>query len=857
MPTRNTVRRSLLTISLTVALICSLGGALAQSSLNAPRNMKLLVVALDGSEADYSAIKFFIETIGIPYDTAFTLRRGASPDIAPQTFPLPALSTGGKGLYQGIILTSGNLGYCYTPQGKSPVCQSSVSQAGWKALDDYARNFGVRTVSYYTFPEARYGLTLQRVLNTDPTPDLIRLSPSSNQVFPYLTRTASVRLQYSYAYLASPAPAPGESTTAVLTVQGLTVAAVHRKADGREYLALTFNNNPHLLHSMVFNYGILNWVTKGVFLGARKVYIGPQVDDHFLPNDLYVHGVAACTPVGFVNDPTYDPASQCPSLRINGGDLQRIADWQKTWNAHPQFARFKVAHAYNGAGAVDDKGALLKDDLVTRTAELRDRFYWVNHTWEHQNLDCFNPIPNAGAGSCVPATYAEAHSATLKNIELANTMGLPLDRMSMVTPVISGLRNQKFLQAAYDLGIRYLVSDTSRPENVPAIPNTGIRNPLVPGILMIPRRPTNLFYNTTTGAAMQPGSLVDEYNYFFGPAGIFRIGGTPDGPPFFATTQTYQDIVERESDALLTYMLRFEVYPQMYHQSNLHRWSGNRSLFTDVHDAAFRKFTALSNLPVVTLPQTDIGREIEARMAVASARVSGMLTPGQGITLTGAGAANVAVTGVCFGASCETYGAQCQSKVPVNGGGPVNIPLAGSGCGTAGSGSAPTSARSAPGAPAPVTAVTNSLSLLVTLRAQASSAADIKRLTDIIAAVSAALDPSAWLDSEQLKAAGGNVFDEMRKAAAGLNTLIKDNTSAVPKERLTLAMLNLSTAAESVASLTLQVAEWRVGRTALVSSGYIDLAAASAERSAGRHDASIVKSKSAWEKAIKALNGQG
>lgn len=671
----------LLAIGLTFGLFSPvIATAATPSALNAPRNMRLLVVALDGAEPDYGAIKFFAESIGIPYDTAFTLRRPAATGAVPERIPLPPLSSNGVGLYQGIILTNGNMGYCYNPPGQSQVCQSSIPPEGWQALDEYTRDFGVRTVSYYTWPEPRYGLAFQRVANTNYTPEEIKLAPSGTLVFPYVKRTAAIKMRYSYAYLASPAPGPGETTTPLLTVQGLTVGAIHKKADGREYLALTFDNNPDLFHSLVFHYGVLNWVTKGVFIGSRKVYIAPQVDDHFLPNDLYQQGVAACTPTGFVNDPTYDPAAGCPTLRITGGDLQQLADWQKTWNANPQYARFKVAHAFNGAGAVDDNGNLLNDNLVPPTAALRNAFYWLNHTWEHQNLDCFNPVPNAGASTCVPATYAEAYSETSKNIALANALALPLDRSSMVTPQISGLKNGAFLKAAYDLGIRYLVSDTSRPEYLPAVPNTGVRNPLQPGILMIPRRPTNLFYNTTTGAAGVAGSLVDEYNHFFGPYGIFRIGNTPDGPPFFPMMQSYDNIVDRESDALVTYMLRHELYPQMYHQSNLHRWNGARSLFTDLHNAAFKKFSDISNLPVVTLQQTDIGRAIEKRMGALAAGVNGVLTPGVGVKLTGTGTAQVAVTGVCLTGSCESYGGQCQSEASVRPNVSTTMPLATAAC---------------------------------------------------------------------------------------------------------------------------------------------------------------------------------
>ena len=54
------------------------------------------------------------------------------------------------------------------------------------------------------------------------------------------------------------------------------------------------------------------------------------------------------------------------------------------------------------------------------------------------------------------------------------------------------------MQAAYDVGIRQLVSDTSVAGQDNPSPNAGIWNALVPGILEIPRFPTDLDYDVST-----------------------------------------------------------------------------------------------------------------------------------------------------------------------------------------------------------------------------------------------------------------------------------------------------------------------------------------------------------------------
>ena len=93
------------------------------------------------------------------------------------------------------------------------------------------------------------------------------------------------------------------------------------------------------------------------------------------------------------------------------------------------------------------------------------------------------------------------------------------------------------------------------------------------------------------------------------------MGGTPDGPPFFTSRQSYDAILDRESNNLLTYMIRGEIYPSMFHQSNFWRYDGAHSLFTDLADRTFAKFMSLSNLPILSLPQSVIGKRMEERLA--------------------------------------------------------------------------------------------------------------------------------------------------------------------------------------------------------------------------------------------------
>lgn len=494
---------------------------------------------------------------------------------------------------------------------------------------------------------------------------------AASTVFPYLNTANPLNIANAYVYLARPSPGPGETTTPVLTVQGSTIAALHTKPDGREYLAMTVDHNPNLLHSLALNYGVFNWVTKGVFLGSRKIYLTPQMDDFFLPNDLFVKTQAACIPAGFQNDPTSTASDVCPTVRMTQGDLNALISWQSGLNSQPLFNRFRLAIAFNGMNSGYGNGDYDLTDPLTQDAQKKSAsFFWVSHTYDHEDLDCYSPVPNSGI--CTPATVQESLDEITFNAAIAQKLALPLDAVSMVTPGISGLNNPAFLQAAKQAGLKYLVSDTSKPGGLPALQNTGIRNPLQPAILEVPRRPMNVFYNTTSGQPGTDGSLPDEYNYFFGPNSVFKMS---NGAPFFSTPQTMANIVDTESSNLLTYMLRYEIYPTMWHQSNFARYAGSNSLFTDVINATVTKYKAIAKLPAISLQQSDIGKELENRMGYLAAQVKGTLYPAQNLlTLTGTAAATAPVTGICK-IACESYGGQNISKIPVTANTTVTVPL--------------------------------------------------------------------------------------------------------------------------------------------------------------------------------------
>src|SRR4030095_5775312 len=98
--------------------------------------------------------------------------------------------------------------------------------------------------------------------------------------------------------LAPTALPPGASVTPLLVdPSGYTLSLEYNFGDGREDLTQTFDSNPILLHDLVLAYGLINWVTKGVFLGECHIYAAAQVDDFFINSSEWVAGTPCTNPI--------------------------------------------------------------------------------------------------------------------------------------------------------------------------------------------------------------------------------------------------------------------------------------------------------------------------------------------------------------------------------------------------------------------------------------------------------------------------------------------------------------------------------------------------------------------------------
>ncbi|HXH96694.1 MAG TPA: hypothetical protein VNH40_05725, partial [Gaiellaceae bacterium] len=610
-------------------------------------HMRLLVISGNGGEQyDFAtnpycspspckgAIQTYLDELGIPYDTM----------IASQTDPATLADTlgldGTTGNYEGVILASGNLGYF--DSGNNFV--SGFTAEEWQTLWDYEAKFRVRQVTSVTYPGGSpdtYGLNY-----AGATGDTVQatLTNSGKQVFSYLNASASITIENAWTYLGTVADA---SVTPLLTTgDGYVIASTNTYADGRENLAVTATNAPWLLHTQLLSYGLVNWVTRGVFLGERHVSVAVQVDDLLADDDIWN--------VANDNDTSGD------TFRMTGADFLAALSWQNGVRAlDTDLQSFRIEFAFNGDGAYGDPPpqadhlgtAYPPDTLSPAVVANQGNFSFVNHTYTHQNLDSTD--------------YATSLTEIANDQTAAGLLGLSnYSDEPFIQPDISGLSNPAFWQAAWDSGIRYLISDTSRPGGGNPSPNAGFHvGDTGQQLLVVPRHPSNLFYNLQT-----PAQWVDEYNWYY------WLGSPSDSAwKFWPEPQTYSQILDHESDVLLGYMLAWDIDPWMFHQPNLGLYDGSHSLLGDLLDQTFQKYLAVYNLPVLGPAMKDLGETMADRMAFDASGVSGTLVPCQSLTLSVAKTAAIPVTGVTAGTT-ETYGGQPISTISVTAGSPVTIP---------------------------------------------------------------------------------------------------------------------------------------------------------------------------------------
>ncbi len=576
--------------------------------------LKLLLITATETETGFDAMKTFMTRIGVPFDVLVASQKILTSDTLEAE---PGLAN-----YSGVILTTNNLAYF-----DGITWLSAFDPIEWQILNDFERDYKIRQVTMYAFPDgANTGLNYTGYADTSSTPLNVSLTTQGRQIFSDLKPDISIGIRQAYTYLAQVIDG---AIPLLQTANGSVVAALHTSLDGREGLAVTAAHNQYLTHSLLLQYGLIRWVSRGVFLGEQKMYFAAHSDDYFLDNDVW-------NPSTHANGGVF---------RLRANDVISLVIWQQLFRfTNPLFNSFTIDHAFNGEGYQMNSrancfpiGSSSNDALSAATHCYHSAFRWINHTYGHLSFDDSTSLTEVNSQISRNLTVAtglgglrlSAREFDPSVLVTGNHSGLGyFDEVSPLVNAGKSRASANLVSGAQALGIRVLASNTSAPTNSPICistpedcsqnnpsPNQGLRFPSnLPAndILLQPRFPINIFYNTTT-----PVELTDEYNT------IYR--------GYWGRDLSFQEIMDYESDVVISHILSGSVNPHFVHQSNLRNYGNGNCLLCVFMKNVANKYAKLKTLPVVNLSMADIAKRLLTRTAFDNAGASAIWNKTTGV----------------------------------------------------------------------------------------------------------------------------------------------------------------------------------------------------------------------------------
>ena len=153
----------------------------------------VLVISANGAEPGLAAIRQSLDHLGTPYRVHIATENpgGLSED---------SLSRGDHAFYQGVILTTADLGYL--AEGG---WTSALSPEEWHNLRVFEARFGIRELSWYSYPTLGRGFLLPvRVVDTSTETLWGEFTPAGRSLFPYMNTSNPFPIKEVTAYLARP-----------------------------------------------------------------------------------------------------------------------------------------------------------------------------------------------------------------------------------------------------------------------------------------------------------------------------------------------------------------------------------------------------------------------------------------------------------------------------------------------------------------------------------------------------------------------------------------------------------------------------------------------------------------------------
>jgi len=375
---------------------------------------KVLLLSADGTEPGFAAWKYQLTREGVPFDAVISYTGAAKTSTLSDAQLADYGAQHAK--YDAVILATGDLGHQVANADGTTSYVSALTDAEWAALAKLEQTFGIRRLSDYTAPSPAHGLVA--VAGASQDGKVGTLTAAGKAVFPYLKGPIPIpnddpdpASSEAFGYAATPVD-PQRFQTLVSAPGGGAYLGIFTQPDGREEMVMTLAANENQSHAQLLRHGMLDWVTRGVFLGYQRNYLEVQVDDLFLGDDAWDPAT---------HTTNYDPTA---ASRMSAGDVTKAVQWSASRNLRLDFA-------FNGGGSAlyQDQTGAASDPLVDTVKANAASFGFINHTFDHPNMDC--------------STASFISKEVNDNVAWAGAHGIPIDKSEVVTGEHSGLANSR------------------------------------------------------------------------------------------------------------------------------------------------------------------------------------------------------------------------------------------------------------------------------------------------------------------------------------------------------------------------------------------------------------------------------
>jgi hypothetical protein len=580
-----------------VSWITSTGLRHLSSSVTSPHSfklgMKILVLSATRNIQREPALALIKETLighSIPYDEVALTSGGKR--LSDAKLELECENRDGKacGKYYGVVLTSDMLAF----QDSSGAWASALTPGQWQQLRDYESRFRVRRVAIAAFPREIYGVAPAG----DPvTADnsLIML-PSAARFSSGLVKGVTLPLSGSFqnpARISDPSIAEpiGVFGNAVAVIGGNAerpvAATVTRYPNGREQLNFYFAQSVYLSASRYTSALWVNWITRGIYQGERRIYLNLQIDDVFMPNAMWSMVRLAGTEDGYAD------------YRATADDFDELLAWQRDIRSRlPRGSTFRLEMAPNGNGVWETEDYAV-DSLFHKMRTMLDEFFWVSHTFSHPDLDKIS----------ARRMVQEIRNNQLFLEDLLGKDHPNFSPHSVITPHISGLFNRNALMGLYETGIHNVVGDNSRRELWPANPYEGYFTGSDPngfeGIFVIPRQ--------ATVAPVSAGPMRYLHSFY---NNLYK--------GYWGRELSSSQIMQLEALRVARLLMAWRHDPYMFHQGNLwvFDWDGvsavtgrrRQSVLTLWVEFVLGETLKFMELPILSAKMDDMANLLQERM---------------------------------------------------------------------------------------------------------------------------------------------------------------------------------------------------------------------------------------------------